>query len=108
MFALCGGAVIVWYAVAGGAGPGGDLPSGTPRWIRLTQYLLGLWPRQLPGVRVAPELGLLPGECAETGESDARDDAAARQPRPAPPPAARLASGTTRAPASSAKPRHAR
>ena len=42
MFALCGGAVIVGYAVAGGAGPDGDLPAGTPRWIRLTQYLLGL------------------------------------------------------------------
>jgi hypothetical protein len=42
MFALCGGAVIVGYAVAGGAGPDGDLPAGTPRWVRLTQYLLGL------------------------------------------------------------------
>jgi hypothetical protein len=42
MFALGGGAVIVGYAVAGGAGPDGDLPAGTPRWVRLTQYLLGL------------------------------------------------------------------
>ena len=42
MFALCGGAVIVGYAVAGGVGPDGDLPAGTPRWVRLTQYLLGL------------------------------------------------------------------
>lgn len=42
MFALCGGAIIVGYAVAGGAGPDGDLPPGTPRWVRATQYLLGL------------------------------------------------------------------
>lgn len=42
MFALCGGAVIMGYTVAGGVGPDGDLPAGTPRWIRLTQYLLGL------------------------------------------------------------------
>jgi hypothetical protein len=42
MFVLCGGAVIVGYAVAGGVGPDGDLPAGTPRWVRLTQYLLGL------------------------------------------------------------------
>lgn len=41
-FALGGGAVIVGYAVAGGAGPDGDLPPGTPRWVRLTQSLLGL------------------------------------------------------------------
>lgn len=42
MFVLCGGAMIVGYAVAGGVGPDGDLPAGTPRWVRLTQYLLGL------------------------------------------------------------------
>jgi DNA-binding transcriptional ArsR family regulator len=42
MFAFCGGAIIVGYAVAGGAGPDGDLPAGTPRWVRLTQFLLGL------------------------------------------------------------------
>jgi hypothetical protein len=42
MFALCGGAMIVGYAVAGGVGPDGDLPEGTPWWVRLTQYLLGL------------------------------------------------------------------
>jgi len=42
MFALCGGAVIMGYAVAGGVGPDGDLPAGTPRRIRLTQYVLGL------------------------------------------------------------------
>ena len=41
-FALCGGAVIVGYVVAGGAGPDGDLLPGTPRSVRLTQYLLGL------------------------------------------------------------------
>jgi hypothetical protein len=32
----------VGYALAGGVGPDGDLPAGTPRWIRVTQYLLGL------------------------------------------------------------------
>jgi hypothetical protein len=42
MFALCGGAAIMGYAVAGGVGPDGDLPAGTPRRIRLTQYVLGL------------------------------------------------------------------
>ena len=41
-FVLCGGAVIVGFAVAGGAGPDGDLLPGTPRSVRLTQYLLGL------------------------------------------------------------------
>lgn len=41
-FALCGGAVIIGFAVAGGAAPDGDLPAGTPTWIRLIQYLLGL------------------------------------------------------------------
>ena len=42
MFALAGGAMIVGYAVAGGVGPDGDLPAGTPRWVRVTQYLPGL------------------------------------------------------------------
>lgn len=42
MFALCGGAIIIGYAVAGGAGPDGDLLPGTPRWVRAVQYLLGL------------------------------------------------------------------
>ena len=37
-----GAAVIVGYAVAGGAAPDGDLPPGTPRWVRVTQSLLGL------------------------------------------------------------------
>lgn len=41
-FVLAGAAMIVGYAVAGGAGPDGDLPPGTPRWVRVTQYLLGL------------------------------------------------------------------
>jgi hypothetical protein len=42
MFVLLGAALIVGYAVAGGAGPDGDLPAGTPRWVRMTQFLLGL------------------------------------------------------------------
>lgn len=42
MFALCGAAMIVGYAVAGGVGPDGDLPPGTSRRVRLIQYLLGL------------------------------------------------------------------
>jgi hypothetical protein len=41
-FVLAGAAMIVGYAVAGGAGPDGDLPPGTPRWVRFTQTLLGL------------------------------------------------------------------
>jgi hypothetical protein len=41
-FVLCGAALIVGFAVAGGAGPDGDLPAGTPWGVRLTQYLLGL------------------------------------------------------------------
>ena len=41
-FVLAGAAVIVGYAVAGGAAPDGDLPAGTPFGVRLTQYLLGL------------------------------------------------------------------
>jgi len=34
--------MIVGYAVAGGVKPDGDLPAGTPRGVRVTQYLLGL------------------------------------------------------------------
>ena len=41
-FVLAGAALIVGFAVAGGAGPDGDLPPGTPWGIRLAQYLLGL------------------------------------------------------------------
>ena len=41
-FVLAGAAMIVGYAVAGGAAPDGDLPPGTPRWVRVTQGLLGL------------------------------------------------------------------
>jgi hypothetical protein len=41
-FVLAGAAVIVGYAVAGAAAPDGDLPPGTPRWVRVTQSLLGL------------------------------------------------------------------
>jgi len=42
MFVLGGVALIVGYAVAGGATPDGDLAPGTPPWVRLTQSLLGL------------------------------------------------------------------
>lgn len=41
-FILTGAAIIVGYAVAGGATPDGDLPPGTPFGVRLTQYVLGL------------------------------------------------------------------
>ena len=41
-FVLAGAAMIVGYAVAGGPGPDGDLPPGTPRWVRVTQSLFGL------------------------------------------------------------------
>lgn len=41
-FVWAGAALIVGYAVAGGVGPDGDLPAGTPRWVRVTQSLLGL------------------------------------------------------------------
>ena len=41
-FVLAGAAIIVGFAVAGGAAPDGDLPPGTPFAVRLTQYLLGL------------------------------------------------------------------
>jgi hypothetical protein len=41
-FVLAGAAIIVGYAVAGGAAQDGDLSPGTPFGVRLTQYLLGL------------------------------------------------------------------
>jgi hypothetical protein len=41
-FVLAGAAIIVGFAVAGGAAPDGDLPPGTPFGVRLTQYVLGL------------------------------------------------------------------
>jgi hypothetical protein len=40
-FVCAGAAVIVGYAVAGGVGPDGDLPAGTPFAVRVTQNLLG-------------------------------------------------------------------
>ncbi len=42
VFVFGGAAVIVGFAVAGGTGPDGDLPPGTPFAIRLVQYLLGV------------------------------------------------------------------
>jgi len=42
MFVFAGAALIVGFAVAGGTGPDGDLPTGTPFGVRLIQYLLGL------------------------------------------------------------------
>jgi hypothetical protein len=42
MFVFVGAALIVGFAVAGGSGPDGDLPAGTPFGVRLLQYLLGL------------------------------------------------------------------
>ena len=42
MFVFVGAAVIVGFAVAGGSGPDGDLPAGTPFSVRLIQYVLGL------------------------------------------------------------------
>jgi hypothetical protein len=40
---VCGGlAVILDYAIAGGVGPDGDLPPGTPFVIRVGNYALGL------------------------------------------------------------------
>ena len=42
VFVFCGAAVIVGYVLAGGAMPDGDLPPGTPQWIRITQLTLGL------------------------------------------------------------------
>jgi hypothetical protein len=41
VFIFGGAAVIVGHAVAGGVGPDGDLPPGTPILVRATQYLLG-------------------------------------------------------------------
>jgi hypothetical protein len=41
MFVCAGAAVIVGFAVAGGAGPDGDLPAGTSLAVRAIQYLLG-------------------------------------------------------------------
>ena len=41
MFVCAGAAVIVGYAVAGGVGPDGDLPAGTPLSVRMIQSLLG-------------------------------------------------------------------
>jgi len=35
MFVFVGAAVIVGFAVAGGSGPDGDLPAGTPFTVRL-------------------------------------------------------------------------
>jgi hypothetical protein len=42
LFMLGGAAIINGYAIAGGAGPDGDLPPGTSFGVRLVQYLLGL------------------------------------------------------------------
>ena len=42
VFVFGGGAVIVDYALAHGATPEGDLPPGTPLWMRVTQMTLGL------------------------------------------------------------------
>lgn len=42
VFILGGFALIVGFALAGSAGPDGDLPPDTPRWIYLMQHLLGL------------------------------------------------------------------
>src|SRR5215470_12700537 len=41
-FVLAGTALVVGYGIADGATPDGDLPSGAPFGIRMTQYLLGL------------------------------------------------------------------
>jgi hypothetical protein len=42
LFILGGAAIINGYAIAGGAGPDGDLPPGTSFGVRLVQYVLGL------------------------------------------------------------------
>jgi hypothetical protein len=42
VFVLCAAALVIGFAVAGGLGPSGDLPSGTPFALRLAQYLIGL------------------------------------------------------------------
>jgi hypothetical protein len=41
-FIFCGATVIVGFAVAGGAGPDGDLPPGTPPAVRFLHYSCGL------------------------------------------------------------------
>jgi hypothetical protein len=41
LFLLGGLAVIVGHGIAGGVGPDGDLPVGTPFVVRLVQYALG-------------------------------------------------------------------
>jgi hypothetical protein len=41
-FVFGGAAVIVGFAVAGGSGPDGEFPPGTPFNVRLMQYFLGL------------------------------------------------------------------
>jgi hypothetical protein len=42
MFLLSGLSVIVGYGIAGGMGPDGDLPPGTPLVVRIIQSVLGL------------------------------------------------------------------
>jgi hypothetical protein len=42
VFLLGGAALILGFAITGDARTDGDLPPGTPQWLRLTQYLLGL------------------------------------------------------------------
>ena len=42
LFLLGGLAVIVGHGIAGGVGPGGDLPAGTPFVVCLVQYALGV------------------------------------------------------------------
>lgn len=77
MFVLGGLAVIVGYAVAGGAGRDGDLPPGTPFSVRFTQYLLGLgitvslgliatWVALGAGGRNCQVTGLMSAEADET------------------------------------------
>lgn len=43
VFVLGGAAVINGYAIGGGAGADGDLPTNTPFGVRLVQYLIGLF-----------------------------------------------------------------
>lgn len=77
MFVQAGLAVIVGYAVAGGADRDGDLPPGTPFRVRLTQYLLGLgitvslaliatWIALGAGGRDCQVTGLISAEADET------------------------------------------
>jgi len=42
LFLLGGLAVIVGHGIAGGVGPDGDLPAGTPFGVRVVQYVLGV------------------------------------------------------------------